>query len=217
MEKFLALTTLNALDPLPALGRKVETKPNPAPCAKAAAIEHFERKPHELSSGRSGQAGRSDADRWFYECVADAFKSAQPGIARANARAAELFRPFVPHGDQRPAGEGQSWHSDEGRHEANHRADSGDAGGGFGVTDFRAIEERIVASQQAQGGEAGRAGSAGPAVTGTGYYAASVLERLPADVRAQYEKLQLMPAGLERTHLKSKLYMHLRRSGLLGG
>ncbi len=52
MQKFLALTTLNALDPMPALGRKVESKPNPA-AAAPCPISEFERKPHELSPRRS--------------------------------------------------------------------------------------------------------------------------------------------------------------------
>lgn len=48
MEKYLSLTSLNAADPLPALGKKVERKPV-APCAEAIrqeAVSKFEQGDH---------------------------------------------------------------------------------------------------------------------------------------------------------------------------
>lgn len=177
MQKFLALTTLNALDPLPALGRKVEANSpafNPAP----SAAELFERTPHELHSQRPGPA-RRDADD-FYDAFAAGFEQfhidgntvfgrfAFGAVASASPRGAELLRPVVPDGDQRDPGEGQSRHGDARGHEASNRADPGNPWSCERAC--REAEERFDASQGRTQGEAGRAGAVGSALIDGGLW-----------------------------------------------
>jgi len=114
MRKLSMLTDLNAFDPLPALGAKIDKTPKPAAPDPLLAIHDFERTPHELSSLRPGPAGQSTA------CGSD-------GAAAPNAKQPreDFFGSFVPDGDQRDQGESGGWHSHAGGHAAGDQADPG--------------------------------------------------------------------------------------------
>ena len=115
MRKLSLLTDLNAFDPLPALGVKIDKTPKPAAPDPLLAIHDFERTPHELSSLRPRPAGQSTA------CGSD-------GAAAPNAKQPreDILGSFVPDGDQRDQGESGGWHSHAGGHAAGDQADSGD-------------------------------------------------------------------------------------------
>jgi hypothetical protein len=213
MQKFLALTTLNALDPLPALGRKVEAKA-PAINMAPSAEEVFERTPHELHPQRPGPAS-SDVDGLFdafvseFQPLVDASlewlhidgntrtgRFAFGSTACASSRGAELFGSFVPYGDQRDPREGQSGHGDARGHEASDLAHSRNTGSCERAC--REAKERFDANQGRAQGEAGRASAAGSALSippwtqglsrGQLYYA--YCEKLQSTCTAQ-ERFQL--------------------------
>lgn len=153
MRKLSLLTDLNAFDPLPALGAKIDKTPKPAAPDPLLAIHDFERTPHELSSHRPGPAGKGAA-----------IGSDGAAVAGASNPREDLLRPVVPDGDQRHTGEGRSGHRDAGGHAAGDQADQGNQGSGQSIyTEIAAGYFRSVCEIKAR--QTGRASVAGPALT----------------------------------------------------
>jgi hypothetical protein len=165
MKKFLSLTGLNALDPLPALGRKVEFKPKQANPALHPS-EIFERVPHELYPQRPGSAAITGAAHSNPQRLAQCYDPASSSFTRA-----KLQRPVVPYGDQRDSREGCQQVAHQGGHGAAGQADPRDpwpgSFGGWVNLDFAQLEKRFFSQGQTWAEtEARRAGAAGSAVTG---------------------------------------------------
>lgn len=155
MRKLSMLTDLNAFDPLPALGAKIDKTPKPAAPDPLLAIHDFERTPHELSSHRPGPAGKGAA-----------IGSDGAAVAGAKQPRPDLLGSFVPDGDQRYPGEGRSGNSHAGGHAAGDQADQGDAWGGQSVyAEIAAGYFRSVCEIKAR--EAGRTSAAGSALKAT--------------------------------------------------
>lgn len=155
MRKLSMLTDLNAFDPLPALGAKIDKTPKPAAPDPLLAIHDFERTPHELSSHRPGPAGKGAA-----------IGSDGAAIAGAKQPRQDLLRPVVPDGDQRYPGEGRSGHRDAGGHAAGDQADQRDTRGDQPIyAEITAGYFRSILEIQAR--QTGRASAAGHALKAT--------------------------------------------------
>ena len=151
MRKLSMLTDLNAFDPLPALGAKIDKTPKPAAPDPLLAIHDFERTSHELSSHRPGPAGKGAA-----------IGSDGAAVTGAKQPRPDLLRPVVPDGDQLYPGEGGGWYSDAGGHAAGDQADQRDTRSGqpiyaeIAAGYFRSVCE-IKASQTGRTSAAGSA------------------------------------------------------------
>lgn len=153
MRKLSLLTDLNAFDPLPALGAKIDKTPKPAVPDPLLAIHDFERTPHELSSHRPGSAGKGAA-----------IGSDGAAVTGAKQPCAVFFGSFIPDGDQCYPGEGRSGHRHAGGHAAGDQADQRDAWGGQPIyAEIAAGYFRSILENQAR--QTGRASAAGHALT----------------------------------------------------
>ena len=153
MRKLSLLTDLNAFDPLPALGAKIDKTPKPAVLDPLLAIHDFERTPHELSSHRPGPAGKGAA-----------IGSDGAAVARTKQPREDFFGSFVPDGDKRHPGESGGWYCYAGGHAAGDQADSGDTRGG--QSSLSENDKKYFATLlESQARQTGRASVAGHALT----------------------------------------------------
>ena len=153
MRKLSMLADLNAFDPLPALGAKIDKTPKPAAPDPLLAIHDFERTPHELSSHRPGSAGKGAA-----------IGSDGTAVAGAKQPSPDLLGSFVPDGDQRHPGEGRSGHGNAGGHAAGDQADQRDTRSGQPIyAEIAAGYFRSILESQAR--QTGRSSAAGSALT----------------------------------------------------